>query len=198
MKLYEEKIFSLEEKPKIYEILKTTNIILEIGSGNGAFLEHLGKTFRDKTVIGVELDIKRAKKCKRRIERNNLENTLILSGNAMEIIPLFFRDNSVEKTYMNFPEPWPKSSNWRNRLFEIGFLSMLDRITKPKGHFHLATDVENAFLTTNEILTEILGNWAYNANLSEEYKNSFIPTLYYEKWLSEGRTFWWGVWEKKC
>lgn len=197
MKLFKENLFSLEEKENLVKILETPSIILEVGSGNGIFLEYLGKLFRDSTVIGVELDIKRAKKCKRRIQRNNLNNTFILSGDITEIVPLFFENNSVDKIYMNFPEPWPKEGNWRNRLFEIGFMSMVDRITKVNGLFHLATDVENIFFTTYKILCEVLGNWEYDEMLSENYKRFFIPTLYYEKWVLEGRNFWWGVWRKK-
>lgn len=196
MKKYKDKIFSLENGDKLFRVLGYDKIILEVGSGNGIFLEYLGKTFADSVVIGVELDIKRAKKCKKKIQRNNLVNTLILSGDITEILPLFFRNSCVDRVYMNFPEPWPKESNWRNRLFEIGFLSMVDRITKVGGKFYLATDVEYIFNTVDEIFTKVFGNWEYRSDLSIEYSESFIPTLYFEKWREEGRNFWWGVWEK--
>ncbi|MCX8028942.1 MAG: methyltransferase domain-containing protein [Brevinematales bacterium] len=197
MKNYTNKIFSLYTIEELNKFLENDKIILEIGSGNGIFLEYLGKKFVDYSVIGIELDIKRAKKCKNRIQRNSLKNTIILSGDATNILPLFFNNNTVNETYMNFPEPWPRDRNWRNRLYEIGFLSMIDRITKVGGKFHLSTDVEYIYNMTNEIFTKILGNWVFDEVLSLEYKSTFIPTLYYEKWTLEGRNFWWGVWKKQ-
>lgn len=196
-KAYKKSLFSLEDEKKVYEILSNSNIILEIGSGNGVFLEHLGKMFKDNIVVGIELDIKRARKCKKKIERNSLRNTFILSGDAYEILALFFEDGSVERVYLNFPEPWPRESDWRNRLFEIGFLSMIDRVTKKNGLFYMVTDVEKAFLTACEILEKVLGSWRYREDLVDKYKSFFVPTFYYEKWLLENRKFLWGVWEKK-
>ncbi len=177
--------------------LFSREVVLELGSGNGIFLVHLGKTFKDKNVIGIELDIKRARKCYRKISREGLENTFVFSGNAKEIIPLFFPSSVVCKTFMLFPDPWPKSSTWRNRLFEISSAIMVDRISKVGATFNLITDVEYIFTEVNELFTKVLGNWDFSYDELLEFRKLFVPTLYYEKWLAEGRSFYWGVWIKK-
>ncbi|MFN4245960.1 MAG: methyltransferase domain-containing protein [Brevinematia bacterium] len=194
---YKGNLFKLCSWDDIYRILESDNIVLEIGSGNGVFLEYLGRKFVNSTVVGIEIDVKRAKKCKKKIEKGNLSNTFIICGDAFEILPMFFRDCSVYRVYMNFPEPWPRESCWRNRVFEIGFMSLIDRVVKTTGLFFLVTDVKNVFLTVNDLLTSVLGNWVFREDFSEDYRRNFVPTLYFDKWLSENREFWWGVWEKK-
>jgi tRNA (guanine-N7-)-methyltransferase len=177
--------------------LFSREVILELGSGNGVFLVHLGRTFKDKNVIGIELDIKRAKKCYKRISKEGLENTFVFSGDAKEIIPLFFPSSVVSKTFILFPDPWPKSSTWRNRLFEISSSIMVDRISKVGATFNFVTDVEYIFSEVNELFTKVLGNWDFSDEGLFEFRKLFVPTLYYEKWLGEGRNFYWGVWIKK-
>lgn len=197
MRKYSDSILTLVSPEELLEVLKNRDIILEIGSGNGIFLEHLAKSHPDKIVLGIELDVKRAKQSKRRIDRNGFSNVYVVSSDAMNIIPLFFPNHCVEKAFMNFPEPWGKEYQWRNRLYELGFMSMIDRITKAGGLFHLATDVEYIYSTVNNILCHVLGNWYLDEKKTLEFKDNFIPTLYYEKWKSEGRNFWWGVWMKR-
>lgn len=197
MKRYSDSIFTLASPDGLVETVKKGDIILEIGIGNGSFLEWIARKYSDRTVIGIELDIKRAKKAKRRIDKSKLSNAIVISGDATKIIPLFFPNECVDMTFMNFPEPWDKEYQWRNRLYELGFLSMIDRISKVGGLFHLATDVEYIYDTTNNIFCYVLGNWVLDEKRSVEYRDNFVPTKYYEKWKSEGRSFYWGVWVKR-
>ncbi|MGC8767033.1 MAG: hypothetical protein ACP5PT_06650 [Brevinematia bacterium] len=192
---YKDRVFSLLDYEKVYSIIND-KIILEVGSGNGVFLEYLSLKYPENIIFGIELDIKRAKKCLKRIIRNNLNNAYIVSGEVEEVLPLFFKDKVVEKTFLNFPEPWPKIHNWRNRVFEIEVMSYIDRVSKVGAEFYLSTDVSMVFDTVNMIFTQVLGNWEFGEDLTKEYIKNFVPTLYYEKWLSEGRKFWWGVWKK--
>lgn len=192
---YKEKVFSLFDCEEIFKVLND-NIILEIGSGNGIFLEYLARNYSNNIVFGIELDIKRARKCLKRIKRNNFTNAYVVSGEVEEVLPLFFRNSIVEKTFLNFPEPWPKVYNWRNRVFEIEVMSYVDRVSKVNAEFYLATDIGMVFDTVDLLLTKVFGNWVFSKELTEEYRRFFVPTLYYEKWLNEGRSFWWGVWKK--
>ncbi|MGB9638960.1 MAG: hypothetical protein ACPL1F_06695 [bacterium] len=70
---YKDRVFSLLDYEKVYSIIND-KIILEVGSGNGVFLEYLSLKYPENIIFGIELDIKRAKKCLKRIIRNNFSN----------------------------------------------------------------------------------------------------------------------------
>ncbi len=196
-KWFKSNIFSLYDGNFFEELRSYNGIFLEVGAGNGYFLEYLSRNFPEKLIVGIELDIKRAKKAKKRVDRSGYENVIVLSGNAKEILPLFFPNESVDRIYMNFPDPWPRLSSWRNRIFEVSSGLMYTRITKPGGQFFLATDVEYIYNDINETFCNVIGYWVLeDENIIYNFRDTFPGTHFYQKWLGEGRRFFWGVWRK--
>lgn len=52
----------------------------------------------------------------------------------------FFTDGSIERIYLNFSDPWPKTRHEKRRLTYKSFLANYQRVLKPGGGLELKTD----------------------------------------------------------
>ena len=161
---------------------KVSGEFLEIGPGNGQFLIHLARTNPNRKIVALELDRKTYNKLCRRLERAEIENVILIGGNARVIVPRYLSDIKFEKIYLLFPDPWPKRRYSLNRLMNADFISMLSSIIKPKGKLFIATDVQ-AYADqivsnlSQESSLEIIGNPFSPVDLIDDYKPTFFEGL---------------------
>ena len=116
-----------------------SDLELEIGTGKGAFITELAKLNPEIKYIAVE----RVKDCiimamekAQRLEVENLRFILDDANKLIELIP----EQSVNRIYLNFSDPWPKSSHAKRRLTHRRMLSKFVPLLKPKGSIQLKTD----------------------------------------------------------
>ena len=131
-------------------------LAVELGCGSGNFLKEMAARHPSMGFTGFELRYKRLVKAARKIERNGLKNAWLVRDRA-ERFPLYFEPDSLARVYLNFPDPWPKPSQWKHRLVNRGLLSMLFRYLKPGGRFCFKTDHSGYFLHVLSILSEAPG-----------------------------------------
>jgi tRNA (guanine-N7-)-methyltransferase len=117
-------------------------IILDIGFGNGVGLVEQAEAQQDKNFIGIEVFTNGIGQCLRCIKEQELKNIRLIKQDAWETIQRF-PENSIQKIQLFFPDPWPKKRHHKRRLLQAGFLDKIDRILKPGGVFHAATDWQN-------------------------------------------------------
>ena len=115
----------------------TGKVIVEIGFGNGEFLEFLGRSNPDKLVVGVEVSQWCAAKGARRVLAAGLANVRIMHGDARFLLRRCFAPESVEKVYMNFPCPWPKARHAQRRVTVPAFAGLINYLLVPGGSFEL-------------------------------------------------------------
>ncbi len=115
---------------------------LEIGFGDGSFLIEIANTNADWNYIGIEIKAKRFRKAVKRAERDNLSNLKFLIMDVRIAIDEVFSQNSFNKVYINFPDPWPKKRHKKHRIINTDFLEKLARIMKPRGVLEIASDHE--------------------------------------------------------
>jgi tRNA G46 methylase TrmB len=82
---------------------------------------------------------------------------------------------------VNFPDPWLRTRQWKNRIFKPSFLIQSIRILKKGGTFNFVTDVkeyaENAAKLLNDFpMIENNYNNLIESNIFENF-----PTLFYRK-----------------
>jgi len=134
---------------------------LEIGFGVGDFLLSLAKTKPDITLIGIELDQYRYYRMRDKIKKNGLTNLWIINIDADLAVEHLFEQNSADKVFINFPDPWPKNRHWKNRIFKMDFIDNLTVLLKPGGVLRIQTDVlsyaehVNNFLGIHESLSKM-------------------------------------------
>ncbi len=171
------------EKPDHFE-----GDILEIGPGRGDLVLSLAELFPGKRFVAVELGKKRYHKLVKRIEKRQLSNFLLIQGDARIVLPRHFSQETFEKTYVLFPDPWPKKRHVPKRLLTTDLLTMLAGYIKPGGDLFVATDVTfyALWVIENAARVPLLENmgapYVGSAQLAD-----YEPTFFEMKWRAEGR-----------
>ncbi len=114
-------------------------IWIEIGFGNGENMLHQVFNETDLLFIGCEPYLKGVSCLLKNIEAHSIKNILIWTEDARELIANF-PDNSVEKFFILFPDPWPKRSHNKRRLINTEFLNLLAKKILVTGEIFIATD----------------------------------------------------------
>jgi tRNA (guanine-N7-)-methyltransferase len=120
-------------------------VLVDLGCGSGQFLLGLGARHPEDDCIGFEVRYKRLVKSARKLERGRLARVWLVRE-AAERFGEYFPPGSVDLVFVNFPDPWPKRSQWKKRLINQGFLQELERVLKPSGRLCLKTDHGGYFL----------------------------------------------------
>lgn len=124
---------------------KYKKIELEIGIGKGAFISEKARIHKDILFIGVELSKGVTSLAIKKIQRfedeinEKLNNLKIISINALELIDIFY-EQEIDKIYLNFSDPWPKSRHEKRRLTSDNFLKIYKEILKKDSVIEMKTD----------------------------------------------------------
>ena len=101
---------------------------LEIGCGKGAFILELARRNPDVLYVAVE-----------KLAREGLGNVLFLNADAAKLAE-YFDKGEIDRIYLNFSDPWPKSRHAKRRLTAPGFLAVYREILKEGGYIRQKTD----------------------------------------------------------
>lgn len=126
------------------EFRNNNPIHLEIGTGKGKFIAGMSEQHEAINFIGIE----RAQSIIIRAVEKALDtgqpNIRLINKNAKDLRDLFGK-NEVDKIYLNFSDPWPKSRHEKRRLTHHTFLEQFKDVLKPEGEIILKTDNKNLF-----------------------------------------------------
>lgn len=162
-------------------------IFVEIGFGNGEFLGHLARAFPDVLIVGIEVSQLCAFKGARLALRNGYENVRIMHGDARFLLKHCFKPETVERVYMNFPCPWPKTKHAARRVTVPLFADMLNYLLLPGGFFQLATDVDWYAEEAAETITK---GGAFSAEPIIVNPRREYLTKYERKWKAVEKDTW--------
>ncbi len=161
------------------------NIVIEIGSGNGEYIVNLASKKRDYLFLGIELKFKRIFKSLKKINRADIDNIILVKGEASTIIDFFIEDNSIDFFIINFPDPWFKIKHNSRRLINLSFYHLLYQKLKNKGKVFIATDDLNY---SNVILDDAKSSRLFkNVDFCDKWLDVENYTLYEKKFLNEGK-----------
>jgi len=118
---------------------------VDLGCGSGNFLLQLAARHPERHYVGFELRFKRLVKAARKLEQAGCANVWLVRE-AAERFGNYFGDGSVDCVHVNFPDPWPRPSQWKKRLIGQRFLDELSQVLKPGGELRLKTDHAGYFL----------------------------------------------------
>lgn len=157
---------------------------LEIGFGNGEFLEHLASTFSRGVIFGIEVSLQCTSRAVKRIQRSGLENTRIIMGDARFILGKCFPPEWLHAVYMNFPCPWPKNRHAKRRVTYSGFSDVLAGSLAMEGTFEIFTDDPDY---AREVAEELPSHPALFLESSILNPEREIRTKYERKWREQGK-----------
>jgi tRNA (guanine-N7-)-methyltransferase len=159
-------------------------LVVEIGFGNGEYLEHLAAARRDATVIGIEISQWCLTKGARRALSGGFKNIRLILGDARYLLKYAFEGECVSEAFMNFPCPWPKRRHAERRVTRGGFTGLLDSRLLPGGVFTLRTDVGWYADETREAFD---ASPSFAAGPVARIHPRERGTKYERKWLEMGR-----------
>jgi len=116
---------------------------IEIGSGRGEFLIKIAKQSPDINFIGIDLKEKRVKTLYRKLFKEKLKNVRIAKIYLNEESIHFVPPNSIEKIYLQHPDPWPKKRHFHRRIIQPGFIDIMHKLLAKGGFVDIATDHED-------------------------------------------------------
>lgn len=162
-------------------------VFVEIGFGNGEFLEYLGRTFPDVLIVGAEVSQWCAAKGARRVAAAGLDNVRIVHGDARFLLRRSFEPETISKVYMNYPCPWPKARHASRRVTVPLFADLLNYLLVLGGVFELATDVG---WYAEECANVMKRSRAFDAEPVVVNPKRPYVTKYERKWKTMGKDTW--------
>jgi len=160
-------------------------IACEPCSGSGAHL--IAKAASDSAClhIGFELRYKRAYRTAEKAEQQGLKNLFIIRDNARNILN-YLAPASIDKFYINFPDPWEKKHWKKHRLLNEEYLKVIGKLLKNSGKFSYKTDHQECFnevlliferlkcLKISKLTTDLYNSEYLPNNVSTEFENLFL------------------------
>ena len=127
------------------EFIYRKNVILDIGCGEGEFLIKLANLYPKKQFLGVEIKYGRIIKCLKKSNLNNIKNIKFAICDANLFVEKILLNETLNKVFINNPDPWPKDKHEKNRIIKVPFLNNLHKKLKRRGSLYIKTDSKKYF-----------------------------------------------------
>ncbi|TFD98180.1 tRNA (guanosine(46)-N7)-methyltransferase TrmB [Jeotgalibacillus sp. R-1-5s-1] len=134
-----------EHKGKWNAVFGNDNPIhIEVGMGKGQFITGMAVQNPDVNYIGIELSESVAVVALDKMIEADVPNVKLLTINA-EILADVFEPGEVDRVYLNFSDPWPKTRHEKRRLTFKKFLDLYKTVLPENGEIHFKTDNRGLF-----------------------------------------------------
>lgn len=157
-------------------------LFLEIGCGKGGFAIEFARQNPDINLVAVEKTPNVLITGMEEQMKLRLPNLKFCMGQA-EYLEHIFRDNTIDRIFLNFSCPFPKKSYAIHRLTHARFLEIYRKIMKENAEIHQKTDNMHFFEFSLEQLSNNgfplknvsldLHNSGFQGNIMTEYEKRF-------------------------
>ena len=131
---------------------KNSDLILEIGFGMGTSTAEIAKSNLNKNYIAIEVHSPGVGNLLKLIKEKEIPNLKIIQHDAVEVLNLMVKNNSLDGIHIFFPDPWPKKRHHKRRLIQSNLLKLIAQKIKKSGYLHIATDWEDYALWIIDLL----------------------------------------------
>lgn len=163
-------------------------LALEIGCGVGDFLVQVAEAHPELNFIAIDFYNKGCYKTCRRAEKHGLANVRVLREEARQFITERLHPGSLQRIYINCPDPWPKKRHRKRRLVNSEFVAFLGQYLRPDGELFFATDFDDYGLDVAEFMPRVVG--FDNQLAPDRYRNhleGYPLSKYMRKFMAEGK-----------
>lgn len=162
---------------------RTAPVWLEIGFGGGEHLVHMAARYPGTDLIGCEPFVNGVAMLLGKIREAGVANLRLHPGDVRDLFDVL-PDASLDKAFLNYPDPWPKTRHHRRRFVTPEFLVPLARACRPGAEFRIASDIPDYLRQARE---QVPGTgFALLADTGTPW-DDWQATRYERKALREGR-----------
>lgn len=162
---------------------KTQPIQVEIGIGKGQFIIEMARQNPDINFLGIEIQESVIATALRKLVESELTNVQLVETDGANVDTLFAA-NEVDKLYLNFSDPWPKTRHAKRRLTSPNFLVHYQQVLKSEGKIQFKTDNRGLFeyslasfnnfgLIFDEVWLDLHHSDGNEGNVQTEYEEKF-------------------------
>jgi tRNA (guanine-N7-)-methyltransferase len=112
---------------------------LEVGFGGGEHMVAQAALHPQVLILGAEPFLNGAASAIRHIEAARVDNVRLHVGDVRDLI-VALPNESLDRVFILFPDPWPKARHHKRRLIQAGLITDFARVLKPGGQLRFATD----------------------------------------------------------
>lgn len=160
-------------------------VYLELGCGKGRFTADTAQALSGVLLLALERVPDAMIIAMERVRERELENVRFLDADAAGLAEMF-APGEVDRIYINFCDPWPKSRDAKLRLTAPAFLRMYADILAPGGEIHFKTDNTPLFDWSIDRLRE--EGWALKELTHDLHEKGTVGVMtdYEAKFCAEG------------
>lgn len=161
---------------------------VEVGMGKGQFIIGMAKAHPEINFIGLEIESTVAAIALKNALPEQLPNLTLVRGDGASL-DTYFEDGSIDRLYLNFSDPWPKTRHEKRRLTYKTFLANYQQVVKPGGGLEFKTDNQGLFeysLTSLNNFGMIFDGVWLNLHESPENEGN-VETEYEQRFASLGQ-----------
>jgi tRNA (guanine-N7-)-methyltransferase len=122
-----------------------TGLVFEIGCGHGHYLTAYAAAHPRSNCLGIDLVTRRIAKAQRKRDKQALPNLHFIKADIREMIEAWPARLAIERTFILFPDPWPKKRHAKHRILQPALLDALARVAAPGAPLQFRTDHEANF-----------------------------------------------------
>ena len=164
---------------------EATALWVEVGCGKGKITAETAAANPDVLLIAIERCREAMVVAMEKAKNMGLKNVFFVDMDVA-LMEGCFAPGEIDRLFINFPDPWPRSKNAKRRLTFRTFLRMYSRVIREGGEIHFKTDNAPLFEFTLEEL-ELVGLPAKNVTRDLHADGPVgIMTGYEEKFYALG------------
>lgn len=155
---------------------------LEVGFGGGHFWALQHQLEGEVNYLGVEISGVSVQKALAKYRAANVQRGIVTRVAAQFLIRNVLPPDSLERVYVNFPDPWPKGKHEENRFVRTETFELLSQRLKLGGELWLTTDHPEyyQFALSNALSTGLF------ETLETAPPAAALQTKYAQKWQAMG------------
>ena len=159
---------------------------VELGCGKGGFTVGTAAAEPEVLLIAVEKVPDAMVVAMERAMDAGLKNVFFVDGDAA-LLPDMFASGEVDRLYINFCDPWPKSNQKKRRLTHGNFLKQYRRVLADGGQIHFKTDNDKLFAWSVEEIPQF--GFQLSEVTTDLHKDGAVGVMtdYERKFFNEGK-----------
>ena len=160
---------------------------VELGCGKGGFTVKTAAAEPDVLLIAVEKVPDAMVVAMEKAKAAGLKNVWFVDGDAA-LLPDMFAAGEIDRLYINFCDPWPKSNQKKRRLTHGNFLKKYRQVLAEGGQIHFKTDNDKLFEWSLEEIPQF--GFALSEVTRDLHANGAVGVMtdYEQKFYNEGKS----------